>query len=121
MGIGSEMKKKIKSKAERALIEEVIKRLESAIELRDQGKETESNAVVNDMQDWLDEIIKGIESDIGQGEPIIIERSSLPQAGEVVAAGVGIVQLYGISGIFVGHRDKGIVIAAVNFDGVQLL
>jgi len=87
MGIGSEMKKKIKSKAERALIEEVIKRLESAIELRDQGKENESNAVVNDMQDWLDEIIKGIESDIGQGEPIIIERSSLPQAGEVVAEG----------------------------------
>lgn len=34
----SEMKRKIKSKAERALIEEAIKRLEAAIELKDQRK-----------------------------------------------------------------------------------
>lgn len=47
----SEIKRKIKSKAERALIEEAIKCLEVAIELKDQGKEAEEDAVVNDMKD----------------------------------------------------------------------
>ena len=57
----SEMKRKIKNKAERALIEEAIKCLESAIELKEQGKEAEGDAVVNDMKDWLNGIIDGIE------------------------------------------------------------
>lgn len=87
MGIISEMKRKTKSKAERVLIEEVIKCLESAIELKDQGKDAEGDAVMNDTKDWLDGIIKGIENNMGQEEPPVIERSSLPQAGEVVAEG----------------------------------
>lgn len=87
MGMISEMKRKIKTKAERALIEEVIKRLESAIELKDQGKEAEGDAVVNDMKDWLNGIIEGVDKYVGQEEPTVIERSYLPQAGEVVAVG----------------------------------
>lgn len=87
MGMISEMKRKIKSKAERALIEEAIKRLESAIELKEQGKDAEGDAVVNDMKDWLNGIIEGIEKNVVQEEPSVIERSSLPQAGEVVAGG----------------------------------
>ena len=50
MGMISETKRKIKSKAERALIEEAIKRLESAIELKEQGKDAEGDAVVNDYE-----------------------------------------------------------------------
>ena len=87
MGMISEMKSKIKSKAERALIEEAVKRLEAAIELKDQGKEVEGDAVVNDMKDSLNGIIEGIEKNVVQEEPSVIERSSLPQAGEVVAVG----------------------------------
>lgn len=87
MGKISEMKRKVKSKAERAMLEEVIKRLETAIELKDQGKEAEGDAVVNDMKDWLNGIIEGIEKNVGQEESPAIERSSLPQAGDVVAVG----------------------------------
>lgn len=87
MGMISEMKRKIKSEAERTLIEEAIKRLEAAIELKDQGKEAEGDAVVNDMKDWLNGIIEGIEKNVVQEESPVIERSSLPQAGEVVAVG----------------------------------
>ena len=61
MGMISEMRRKIKSKAERALIEEAMKRLEAAIELKDQGKEAEGDAVVNDMKDWLNGIIEELE------------------------------------------------------------
>lgn len=91
MGIISEKKRKIKSKAERALIEEVIKRLESAIELKEEGKETEGDAVVNDMKEWLDGIIKGIENDISNKELLAIDRSYLPQTGEVIAEGAKII------------------------------
>ncbi|MBQ3545961.1 MAG: hypothetical protein IJA34_13425 [Lachnospiraceae bacterium] len=91
MGIISEKKRKIKSKAERALIEEVIKRLESAIELKEKGKETEGDAVVNDMKEWLDGIIKGIENDISNKELLAIDRSYLPQTGEVIAEGAKII------------------------------
>ena len=91
MGMIFEMKRKIKSKAERALIEEAIKRLEAAIELKDQGKEAEGDAVVNDMKDWLNGIIEGIEKNVVQEEPPVIERSSLPQAGDVLAVGEKII------------------------------
>lgn len=87
MGMISAMKSKIKSKAERALIEEAVKRLEAAIELKDQGKEAEGDAMVNDMKDWLNGIIERIEKNVVQEEPSVIERSSLPQTGEVVAVG----------------------------------
>mgnify|MGYP004521329231 FL=1 len=80
-----------KGKAERALIEEAIKRLEAAIELKDQGKEAEGDAVVNDMKDWLNGIIEGIEKNVVQEEPLVIERSSLPQAGDVLAVGEKII------------------------------
>ena len=66
------------------MIEEAIKRLEAAIELKDQGKEAEGDAVVNDMKDWLNGIIEGIEKNVVQEEPLVIERSSLPQAGDVL-------------------------------------
>lgn len=73
------------------MIEEAIKRLEAAIELKDQGKEAEGDAVVNDMKDWLNGIIEGIEKNVVQEEPLVIERSSLPQAGDVLAVGEKII------------------------------
>lgn len=81
------VKKKIKNKTEQAIVQEAIRRLETAIELKNQGKEAEGDAVVNDMENWLNGMIEGIEKSNGQKEQQIVERSSLPQSGELVAEG----------------------------------
>lgn len=87
MSMFTDMKKKFKGQTEQALIQEVVKRLENAIELKEQGKETEGDAVVNEMKDWLNGMIEKIEKSSGPKEQEVIERSHLPQRGEVVAEG----------------------------------
>ena len=91
MGMLSDMKQRIKTEAERAIVEEAVRRLETAVELKDQGKEAEGDRIVNDMIAWLEDMIQGIENTIGSEERPVVERSSLPQAGEVVAEGDKIV------------------------------
>ena len=87
MGILAEKKKKVKSKAEQAIVQEVIRRLETAIELKNQGKEAEGDEVVNDVKAWIKGIIQRSEKPVGSEELPVIGRSSLPQAGDVVAKG----------------------------------
>lgn len=87
MGKILEMKHKLHGKGEQAIVKEAIKRLETAVELKDQGREAEGDRVVNDMLEWLDGIIQGMEKTLGMEEEPVIERSSLPQEGEVIAEG----------------------------------
>lgn len=87
MGKITELKYKLQKKAGQVILEEAIKRLEAAIELKDQGKEAEGDKVVNDMKDWLDGVIQDFEKAKGPEEQPIIERSSLPKFGEIVAEG----------------------------------
>ncbi|MBQ3163815.1 MAG: GNAT family N-acetyltransferase [Lachnospiraceae bacterium] len=87
MGKITELKHKLQKKAGQVIVEEAIKRLEAAIELKDQGKEAEGDKVVNDMKAWLDGLIEEFEKKQGPEEQPIIGRSSLPQFGEVIAEG----------------------------------
>lgn len=80
-------KKSISKKKEQAVVDEVIRRLESAVHLKEQGKEAEGDMVVNDMIEWLDGIIQKIEKSTAPVEQPVVERSSLPQAGEKIAVG----------------------------------
>lgn len=91
MGMLADMIKRFNSKTEQAIVQEVIKRLETAIELKDQGKDAEGDAAVNDMKDWLEGVIQGIEKSIGPEEKPVIERSSLPKSGAVIAEGEQII------------------------------
>lgn len=58
MGKLDRLKHKLQDKASQSIVEEIIKRLESAVELKDQGKDAEGDVVVNDMKDWLDGMIR---------------------------------------------------------------
>lgn len=87
MGKITELKHKMQKKVEKAIVEEALRRLEAAIELKDNGKEAEGDKVMNDMINWLDELIQQTEKELGLEEPPVIERSGLPQNGEVVAEG----------------------------------
>ena len=87
MGMLVDAKKSISKKKEQAVVDEVIRRLESAVHLKEQGKEAEGDMVVNDMIEWLDGIIQKIEKSTAPVEQPVVERSSLPQAGEKIAVG----------------------------------
>lgn len=66
MGKITELKHKLQKKAGQVIVEEAIKRLEAAIELKDQGKDVEGDKVVNDMKDWLDGLIEEFEKNRDQ-------------------------------------------------------
>lgn len=66
MGKITELKHKLQKKAGQVIVEEAIKRLEAAIELKDQGKDAEGDKVVNDMKDWLDGLIEEFEKNRDQ-------------------------------------------------------
>ena len=87
MSMLTDAKKSINKKAEQAVMDEAIKRLETAVHLKDQGKDAEGDKVVNDMKEWLDEMIQEMEKSIEPIEQSVVERSSLPQSGEVIALG----------------------------------
>ena len=45
----------------------------------------------------------------------------MTQVVEIVATGIGVIQLGGGAGIFIGHRDKGLAVTAVDLDGIHHL
>ena len=87
MGKITESKHKMQKKAEQVIVEEIMRRLETAIKLREQGKDVEGDKVVNDMKDWLKELKQQMEKALEPETPPVIERSDLPQNGEVVVVG----------------------------------
>ena len=82
-----EAKSDFEKKAEQMVAEEIIKRLGVAIELRNQGKDAESDKVVNDMKDWLERDIQEIENQLASGKDTVSDRSVFPQEGDMVAQG----------------------------------
>lgn len=87
MGKITESKHKMQKKAEQVIVEEIMRRLETAIKLREQGKDVEGDKVVNDMKDWLKELKQQMEKALEPETPPVIERSDLPQNGEMVVVG----------------------------------
>ncbi len=87
MGMLTEKKQKIKKEAERAILEDAKRRLETALKLKEQGKDAEGDKIINDMVEWLDGLAQGIEETIGTKKQSPIERSSFPQSGDSVAEG----------------------------------
>lgn len=74
-------------KYECALLEEVSKRLDVAVELKEQGKESESDAMFEDMKVWLENVANGLEQQLQADSIPLVDRSIFPKAGEVVADG----------------------------------
>lgn len=87
MGTMKDKRQKFTSKAEKEILEEMLQRLEKAIELKDQGKEKEGDNVVNGMKQWLDDQLQEIEAKLIQPKDTPVERNSLPKEGEVIAEG----------------------------------
>lgn len=87
MGKILEAKRKFEKKAEQAIIQDVIKQLEIAIELKEQGKEADGDKIVNDMIARLEEKIQKIDNQMQPEECQEIDRKIFPQSGDVVAEG----------------------------------
>lgn len=87
MGKMSELKHEFSNMKGQAFLDEVVKRLEKAVELKEQGQELEGDKVVNEMKAWLEERIQTIEKSLPQNDEIVVERSSLPKNGDLVAVG----------------------------------
>lgn len=88
MGKVAEIRRDIRKKAEKEVLNEVVKRLEDALEFKNQGKEEEGDKIVKDMINWLEKITDEAGNKVN--EPNIensTERSSFPQMGEIVAVG----------------------------------
>lgn len=79
-----DMKRKVQRKAEKVILDEVVKRLEKAVELKDQGKDAEGDMVMKEMKEWLKRICPDEEKELSE---FVIDRSILPKEGEVVAIG----------------------------------
>ena len=87
MGKITESKHHMQEEANQAVVEETLRRLEIALELKKQGKEDEGDKALDDIKDWLEEMIQGMEREAESEEQPVGSRSSLPQSGEVVAEG----------------------------------
>ena len=88
MGTVAEIRRDIRKKAEKEVLNEVVKRLEDALEFKNQGKEEEGDKIVKDMINWLEKNTDEEENKLN--EPSMensTERSSFPQMGEIVAVG----------------------------------
>lgn len=79
-----DMKRKVQRKAEKVILDEVVKRLEKAVELKDQGKDAEGDMVMKEMKEWLNLVFPDKENELSESG---VERATLPQEGEVVAVG----------------------------------
>lgn len=92
MGKVAEIRRDIRKKAEKEVLNEVVKRLEDALEFKNQGKEEEGDKIVKDMINWLEKITDEAGNKVN--EPNIensIERASFPQMGEIVAVGDSVI------------------------------
>lgn len=87
MGKIFEAKQKFERKAEQAIVEEVIKQLEAAIELKKQGKDADGDKVVDNIKVWLERKIQEIEEQSQPEEQQEIDGFIFPHEGEIVAEG----------------------------------
>ncbi len=87
MGRIIEQKYKIQKRADHAILEEALRRVELAEELKKQGKDAECDQVMKDMRVWAEKLIRDGKGTTEEKQPPVDERSSLPQAGEVLVEG----------------------------------
>lgn len=88
MGKVTDIRRNIQKQTEKEVLEEIWKRLEVALELKHQGKEEDGNKMVDDLINWLKNLIEEEENKLKQTKPHnMIDRSSLPQMGKIVAVG----------------------------------
>lgn len=78
---------KMHNREEKRVLEEVIKRLENVIELKNQGKEDESNIVLDDINDWIECKIQEIEKEIHTPKKEPVDYSIFPDEGKVFVEG----------------------------------
>lgn len=75
------------NKMERAVLEELLKHLEKITQLDKDGKEEERDLAMEDMKVWVKAMREDAQKKSPLKEDAVINRSELPQEGEVVAIG----------------------------------
>lgn len=83
----SERKYNVHKRAERKVLEEVSKRLELALEYKNQGKDVECDQIIDDVSAWLEELIQEPEKSMRTESTTTFDRSVFPQMGGKVAEG----------------------------------
>lgn len=90
----SEKEQKFSRRENRAILEKAEDFIKKAIELKEQGREAESDAVMENMRAWLEKTVEQMEKDLGllvkqleSDADIPIECVNLPKKGEIVATG----------------------------------
>ena len=90
----SEKEQKFSRRENRAILEKAEDFIKKAIELKEQGREAESDAVMGNMRAWLEKTVEQMEKDLGllvkqleSDVDIPIECVNLPKKGEIVATG----------------------------------
>ena len=90
----SEKQQEFTRRENRVILEKAEEFIKKALELKEQGKETEGNAVMAEMRAWLDETIDQMEKDyefltkqFESETDIPTECINLPKKGEIVATG----------------------------------
>lgn len=88
MGKVAEVRRDIRKQAEKEVLNEVVKRLEDALEFKNQGKEAEGDKIVKDMINWLERITEEEEDKLKEtNKQNSTDRSLFPQTGEIVTVG----------------------------------
>lgn len=82
-----ELKQKMYKKNEQAILEEALSHLEKASKLEKEGNTIEANLVVNDLKEWLQNIIQKVEKNLPQDGEVIENHYVFPQEGKMVALG----------------------------------
>ena len=86
-----ETKYRLRDKIGQSILEEMVGRLETIIELKNQDKESDGDKAINDMKDWLEGYIKNYDKSETLQENNLIKRNEFPAFGEVVAEGKKII------------------------------
>lgn len=83
----SENKLPMKKQVEWEIVEEASRRLEHALDLKNQGYDAESNQVIEDMKVWVETLLSASEMEGNSKALDTFDRSILPKAGELVIEG----------------------------------
>lgn len=83
----TEKKRELKKQVEREVVEEASRRLEQALELKNQGQDAEGDQVIEKMKAWLEGLLIESEDKGLFDTTATFDRFLLPQFGEVVAEG----------------------------------
>lgn len=83
----SELKKSLYKKAEQEIVEDVVKHLNEALELMEQGKEAEGNAVIDNLIEDLEIKIQEIENKSVKKHDRKVDYSKFPKTGEILVEG----------------------------------